>query len=112
MPAVWQRLVNGWLSVFLASSFRLASVFLPSSLWLAGGHLPIRPFAAVAAGTHRRAGCSLDATIQRTAPMTRALALLSLLVLAACETVEGAGRDIESAGEAITEESQEVQAGT
>jgi entericidin B len=43
--------------------------------------------------------------------MTRALALLSLLVLAACETVEGAGRDIESAGEAITEESQEVQAG-
>lgn len=45
------------------------------------------------------------------APLTRALAILSVLVLAACETVQGAGRDIESAGEAITEESQEVQAG-
>jgi entericidin B len=43
--------------------------------------------------------------------MTRAFAILSVLVLAACETVEGAGRDIESAGEVITQESQEVQAG-
>lgn len=43
--------------------------------------------------------------------MTRIAFLLSLLFLAACETVEGVGRDIEAAGEAITEESQEVQAG-
>lgn len=43
--------------------------------------------------------------------MTRTLVILSLLILAACETVEGAGRDIESAGAAITDEAQEVQAG-
>ncbi len=38
------------------------------------------------------------------------LPLLALLATTACETVEGAGRDLENAGEAITEESQEVQA--
>jgi predicted small secreted protein len=38
-----------------------------------------------------------------------ALALLGLFATTACETIEGAGRDIEDAGEAITEESQEVQ---
>ncbi|WP_374376747.1 entericidin A/B family lipoprotein [Tabrizicola sp.] len=43
--------------------------------------------------------------------MTRTLALLALLGLAACETVEGAGRDLTTAGEAITEEAQETQAG-
>jgi len=43
--------------------------------------------------------------------MTRTLALLALLGLAACETIEGAGRDLETAGEAITEEAQETQAG-
>ena len=43
--------------------------------------------------------------------MTKALALLSLLALVACETVEGAGRDLETAGEAITDEAQEAQAG-
>ncbi len=43
--------------------------------------------------------------------MTKAIALLALLGIAACETIEGAGQDIESAGEAITEESQEAQAG-
>lgn len=36
--------------------------------------------------------------------------LLALLVAAACETVEGAGRDIQSAGEVLTEEAQETQA--
>ncbi len=44
--------------------------------------------------------------------MTRPIALLPLLALlavAACETVEGAGRDLETAGETITEESQEAQ---
>jgi entericidin B len=43
--------------------------------------------------------------------MTRTLALLALVALAACETVEGAGRDIQTAGEVITDEAQDVQAG-
>lgn len=38
------------------------------------------------------------------------LPLLALMILSACETVEGAGRDIENAGEAITDESQNAQA--
>lgn len=42
--------------------------------------------------------------------MTRLLALFALLAITACETIEGAGQDIENAGEAITEESQETQA--
>lgn len=43
--------------------------------------------------------------------MTRiTLFLLTFLGLAACETVEGAGQDIESAGEAIQQESNQVQA--
>lgn len=37
------------------------------------------------------------------------LALMALGALVACETVEGAGRDLSIAGETITEESQEVQ---
>jgi len=46
--------------------------------------------------------------------MTRPFAILPLLAflaLAACETVEGAGRDLEDAGAAITTESQQAQAG-
>jgi predicted small secreted protein len=43
--------------------------------------------------------------------MTRLIVLLALLGAAACETIEGAGQDIENAGEAITEESQEAQSG-
>ncbi len=43
--------------------------------------------------------------------MTRLLVLFSLLAVTACETIQGAGQDIENAGEAITEESQEAQAG-
>ncbi len=39
------------------------------------------------------------------------LPLLALITVAACETVEGAGRDIESAGEAITDESVDAQTG-
>ncbi|MCD1627428.1 entericidin A/B family lipoprotein [Seohaeicola saemankumensis] len=43
-------------------------------------------------------------------PTTKiAIAILSLGVLVACETIEGAGRDVSSAGQAITTESQEVQ---
>ena len=38
------------------------------------------------------------------------LPLIALLTVTACETIQGAGRDIESAGEAITDQSQETQA--
>ncbi len=40
--------------------------------------------------------------------MARILVILSLFALAACETVEGAGRDIQSAGEAIEKEAEEA----
>ena len=43
--------------------------------------------------------------------MIRLIALVALLAVAACETVEGAGRDLQTAGEVITEEAQDVQAG-
>ncbi|MHC0054560.1 entericidin A/B family lipoprotein [Actibacterium sp. D379-3] len=43
--------------------------------------------------------------------MTRMiLALTALMALTACETVEGAGQDIENAGEAISSGAQETQA--
>ena len=38
--------------------------------------------------------------------MIRTLAILALIALTACETVEGAGRDITTAGEVITQEAQ------
>lgn len=38
-------------------------------------------------------------------------ALTALMTLSACETMEGLGRDVETTGEVITEESQEAQAG-
>lgn len=42
--------------------------------------------------------------------MTRfVLSLAALVALAACETIEGAGQDIETAGEAIQQEAQESQ---
>ena len=42
--------------------------------------------------------------------MTRlTLPLLALLALAACETVKGAGRDLQTAGAAISTEAQKVQ---
>ncbi|MDP3195116.1 entericidin A/B family lipoprotein [Tabrizicola sp.] len=41
--------------------------------------------------------------------MTKAIALLALLGLVACETVQGAGRDLEAAGEVIQDEAQETQ---
>ena len=41
---------------------------------------------------------------------TPLIALLALLGVAACETIEGAGQDIENTGEAITDGAQEVQA--
>jgi predicted small secreted protein len=44
------------------------------------------------------------------APFVAAM-LFSLLALSACETVQGAGRDLENAGEAISDEAQDAQAG-
>ncbi|NIZ08564.1 entericidin A/B family lipoprotein [Pseudooceanicola sp. HF7] len=43
--------------------------------------------------------------------MTRIVASLAVLcALAACETVEGAGQDIENAGQAISTEANDTQA--
>lgn len=39
--------------------------------------------------------------------MARLLLILSAIALTACETVEGVGRDVQKAGEAIEEEAQE-----
>jgi entericidin B len=41
--------------------------------------------------------------------MTKAIALLALFGLVACETIQGAGRDLETAGEVIQDEAQETQ---
>lgn len=38
-------------------------------------------------------------------------ALLALMTLSACETMEGLGRDVEQTGETLTQESQDAQAG-
>ena len=43
--------------------------------------------------------------------MTRVMMVLVIVVLAGCETVKGAGQDIQSAGQAITQEGAQVQAG-
>ena len=43
--------------------------------------------------------------------MSRTLALLALLGLVACETVEGAGRNIQTVGAVITDEARDAQAG-
>ena len=39
----------------------------------------------------------------------RVVTILGLLGLAACQTIEGAGRDLQSAGRAIERESYEAQ---
>ena len=42
--------------------------------------------------------------------MTRyAILFATLLTLTACETMSGLGRDVESAGDAITDEAEETQ---
>ncbi len=35
--------------------------------------------------------------------------LFAVMLLTGCETIQGAGRDVQTAGEAITDTSQEVQ---
>lgn len=37
--------------------------------------------------------------------------ILALMALAACQTVQGAGRDLQTAGEVVTQESYEAQQG-
>ena len=39
------------------------------------------------------------------------VALLAVMAVAACETVQGAGRDMQNAGRVITQESARTQAG-
>jgi len=43
--------------------------------------------------------------------MTRAIAFLDLFAMADCETVEVPGRDLQTAGEVITDEAQDTQSG-
>lgn len=43
--------------------------------------------------------------------MLKLTPILALLALAACETVQGAGRDMQAAGTAVSRESQEAQMG-
>ena len=42
--------------------------------------------------------------------LTFLIPVLAIFALSACETVQGAGRDLENAGEAITDEAAETQA--
>jgi predicted small secreted protein len=44
-------------------------------------------------------------------PMTALIALFAFVGLVACETLEGVGRDVETAGEVITDEAQDAQSG-
>lgn len=41
----------------------------------------------------------------------RVFILFGLLALTACETIEGAGRDMQTAGQAVTQEARRTQAG-
>ena len=43
--------------------------------------------------------------------MTRMMMVLLVLALTGCETVKGAGQDIQTAGQAITAEGTQAQAG-
>jgi predicted small secreted protein len=40
-----------------------------------------------------------------------ALALLALLALSACNTMQGAGKDVSAAGNALTDEAQDAKQG-
>ncbi len=44
-------------------------------------------------------------------PMTAIATLLVLLSLAACDTMAGAGKDLQKAGQALTTTAQKTQAG-
>ncbi len=53
-----------------------------------------------------RRGVTKGAIMQK---ILRLTPILALLALAACETMQGAGRDMQNAGQSLTQESQEVQ---
>ena len=40
-----------------------------------------------------------------------ALAIIAMLILAACNTMKGAGQDVSAAGDALTDEATEAQRG-
>ncbi len=42
-------------------------------------------------------------------PVTLAIALVSVLALSACNTVSGAGKDVSSAGKAVTKTAEDVK---
>lgn len=66
--------------------------------------LPLRP------QRNLPAGLALPSELKGDGPMPRMLAaLVVLLALTACNTVEGFGRDVQTAGSAVTEEAQEAQ---
>lgn len=50
-----------------------------------------------------------DVTVQK--KLLGLSAVLAMMTLAACETVQGAGRDISTAGAVVQQESAEVQSG-
>lgn len=71
-------------------------------LWNLGGQ----------AGVRGERPCAATPEKDMTRPtMTRLTLILALLTLTACETMEGFGRDVEQAGEEITQESVETQSG-
>ena len=57
----------------------------------------------------RLAGLACPSPSGRLRMPKQILAFLVLLALAACNTVEGAGRDISTAGDTITDEAQQAQ---
>ena len=50
----------------------------------------------------------MSGPIMRT-PVTLAIALVSVLALGACNTVSGAGKDVSSAGKAVTKTAEDVK---
>jgi predicted small secreted protein len=42
-------------------------------------------------------------------PVTLAIALVSVLALGACNTISGAGKDVSSAGKAVTRTAEDVK---
>lgn len=77
---------------------------------------PIRNYTPQSLGHHKEGnhlpGCSVS--LMRFArgrdPMTKiAIPLLAIFALSACETVKGAGRDMQAAGTAVTSEAAETQ---
>jgi predicted small secreted protein len=69
--------------------------------------LPKKLAAAAEQSPARRVG----EVIKETFTMRISTVLLLLSLLAACETVEGFGRDVQTGGEVLQEQAEEVQEG-